>query len=177
MRNKKRPDPFTIVILLVSGLFTCAITLTIFYFFPVSILTCRYVEADQADCQLEERMLGVIPLRQISITHLKEAYVVSEVHTTRRDGREVDLSIERLMLKSDSDTVALNSFDEFGGIFIKQSVKKIKNFLYTHTDEPLRIWQATWMPLLICGFFFLVSLVLLYAGVEELIRLIAGKLR
>lgn len=138
MNEKKRSDPFAIIILLVFGLFTCAITLTVFYFFPVSILTCHYVEAEQADCQLEERMLGLIPLREISISHIKEAYVVDEVHTTRRHGREVDINLERMILKSDSRAVALKSYDEFGGIFIKQTVKKINDFLLNHTDEPLR---------------------------------------
>ena len=175
--SKKPSGPFAIIILLVFGLVTCASTLLVFYVFPVSILTCRYVETEQVDCNLQERMIGVIPIQEISIVNLKEAYVVTEIQTRRRDGNEVDVEVDRLMLSSHSGPVALKSFDEFGGIFVKQTVNKINDFLLTHTDEPLRVWQATWVPLLLSSFFFLVSIIILYVAVDILMRGIRGKLR
>ena len=89
MSQKKGSDPVAIIILLVFGMVLGAITLVVLYVYPVSILTCRYVETEQVDCQLQERMIGLIPIQEISITHLKEAYIVTEVQEVRRDGREI----------------------------------------------------------------------------------------
>lgn len=178
MSNKKRSDPFAIIILLVFGLVMGAITLLVLYIYPVSILTCRYVETEQVDCQLQERMIGLIPIQETSIVHLEEAYVVSEVHEKRRNDREIiGTTVYKMILSSNSGTVDLESFDEFGGVFVQQAVDKINDFLLTHTDEPLRIWQATWVPLLVSSFFFLVSVIMLYVVVDSLIRGIIGKIR
>ncbi len=178
MSQKKRSDPFAITILLVFGLTIGAITLAVLYVYPVSILTCRYVETEQVDCQLQERMLGLIPVQEISIVNLKDAYVVSEVYERRRTDREIiDNRVYKLILSGKSGTVNLQSFDEFGGFFIEQTADKISDFLLTHTDEPLRIWQATWVPLLVNSFFLLVAVILLYAAVDSLIRGIIGKIR
>jgi uncharacterized protein YpmB len=178
MSQKKRSDPFTIIVLLVFGLVISAVTLLVLYVYPVSILTCRYVETEQVDCQLQERMIGLVPVQEISIVNLKEAYVVSEVHEKRRSDRQIiDPKVYRMILSTDSGTVALESFDEFGGIFVEQTVDEINDFLLTHTDEPLRIWQATWVPLLVGSFFFLVSVLMLYVAVDSLIRGIMEKLR
>jgi hypothetical protein len=82
-----------------------------------------------------------------------------------------------MVLSSNSGPVDLKSFDEFGGIFVEQTVDKINDFLLTHTDEPLRIWQATWVPLLLGSFFFLVAVIMLYVAVDTLIREIIGEIR
>jgi hypothetical protein len=177
MRLKKSSDLSAMIILLVFGLMTNAGTLLVFYVFPVSILTCRYVETQQVDCELQERMIGLIPIQETSIVHLKEAYVITEIQQTRRDGRQVDVEVDRMILSSNSGPVALQSFDEFGGIFVEQSVTKINDFLLTHTDEPLRVWQATWVPLLVSSFFFLVSIIMLYVVGDILRRGIIGKLK
>jgi len=177
-RNKKKSSNlFTVIILLVFGSVTGAITLLVLYFYPVSILTCRYVETEQVDCKLQERMIGLIPLQEISIVQLKKAHIVTKVQEVRRDGREVDIKSDRMILNCNSGTVALNSFDEFGGFFVKQTVNKINDFLRAYNEEPVRIWQATWVPLIICSFFFLVSVIMLYAAVDILIRGMIGKFR
>ena len=99
MSQKKRSDTFTIIVLLVFGLAISAITLLVLYVYPVSILTCRYVETEQVDCQLQERMIGLIPVQEISIVNLKEAYVVSEVHEKRRNDREIiDNKVYKMIL-------------------------------------------------------------------------------
>jgi len=143
--------------------------------YPVSILTCRYVETEQVDCQLQERMIGLIPIQETSIINLKETYVASEVHEKRRHDREtIDRKVYMLILNGNSGTVDLGSFDEFGGVFVEQTVDKIDDFLLSHTVEPLRIWQATWVPLLLGSFFFLVAVLMLYVAVDSLIRLGRG---
>jgi len=178
MSQKKRSDPFAIIILLVFGLAVGAITLVTLYVYPVSILTCRYVETEQVDCQLQERMIGLIPIQKTSIINLKEAHVTSEVHEKRRNDREIiDNRVYKIILSGNSGPVDLESFDEFGGFFVEQTVDKINDFLLTHTDEPLRIWQATWVPLLLGSFFFLVAVLMLYVAVDTLIRGIMGKIR
>jgi len=177
MRNKKRSDPFAIIILLVFGLAVGAITLVTLYVYPVSILTCRYVETEQVDCQLQERMIGLIPVQETSVINLKQAYVTSEVHERRRNNREIiPDKVYKLTLSGNSGPVDLVSSDEFGGVFVEQTVDKINDFLSTHTDEPLRIWQATWVPLLLSSFFFLVPVLMLYVVVDTLIRGVIGKI-
>jgi len=171
MKQKKRSDPFAIIILFVFGLVTGAITLVVFYVYPVSILTCRYVETEQVDCQLQERMIGLIPIQEISVINLKQAYVTSEVHERRRNDREtIPDTVYKLTLSGNSGPVDLQSSDEFGEFVIEQTADKINDFLLRHTDEPLRIWQATWVPLLISSFFFLVAVLLVYAAVDSIIR-------
>jgi hypothetical protein len=178
MNQKKRSDPFAIIILFVVGLVTGAITLVVFYVYPVSILTCRYVETEQVDCQLQERMLGLILIQEISVINLKDAYVTSEVHEKRRNDREIiDGKVYRLTLSGNSGPVELQSSDEFGGFVAEHTADKINDFLLRHTDEPLRIWQATWVPLLISSFFFLVAVLLVYVAVDSFIRGIIGKIR
>ena len=158
--------------MLVVGLVIGAITLVVLYVYPVSILTCRYVETEQVDCQLQQRMIGFIPTQETLVTNLKQAYVTSEVRERRRNDRDiVDNTVYKLILSGDSGPVDLGSSDEFGGVFVEQSADKINEFLLRHADEPLRIWQATWVPLLVGGFFFLVAVLLLYAAIDSLIRL------
>ena len=176
MNQKKRSDPFAIIILLVFGLVTGAITLVVFYVYPVSILTCRYVETEQVDCQLQERMIGLIPVQEISVINLKQAYVTSEVY--ERDDRDtIGNTVYKLILSGNSGPVGLQSSDEFGGSVIEQTADKINDFLLRDTDEPLRVWQATWVPLLVSSFFFLVAVLLLCAAVDSIIRGIIGKIK
>ena len=178
MSQKKRSDPFAIIILLVFGLVGGAITLVVLYVYPVSILTCRYVETEQVDCQLQERIVGLIPIQETSIVNLKDAYVTSEVRERQRNDRDiVNNTVYKLILSGNSGPVDLQSSDEFGGFVVEQTADKINDFLLTHTDEPLRIWQATWVPLLVASFFFLVAVLLLYVAVDSIIRGIIGKLR
>ncbi len=175
MSQKKRSDPIAIVILLVFGLVMGAIALVVLYVYPVSILTCRYVETEQVDCQLQERMIGLIPIQETSVINLKQAYVTSEVHERRRNDREIIPDrVYKLTLSGNSGPVDIGTSDEFGGVLVEQSVDKINDFLLRHTNEPLRIWQATWVPLLLGSFFFLVAVLLLYVAVDSLIRLGRG---
>jgi len=123
-------------------------------------------------------MIGLIPVQETSIINLKDAYVVSEVHEKSRNDREsIDTKVYKMVLSTDSGTISLQSSDEFGGFVVEQTADKINDFLLRHTDEPLRIWQATWVPLLLGSFFFLVAVLMLYVVVDSLIRGIIGKIR
>ena len=129
------------------------------------------METEQVDCQLQERMVGLIPIQEISVTNLKQAYVTSEVRERRRNDRDIiDNTVYKLTLSGNSGPVHLQSSDEFGGFVVEETADKINEFLLTHTDEPLRIWQATWVPLLVSSFFFLVAVLLVYVAVDSLIR-------
>jgi len=140
----------------------------LFYVYPVSVLTCQYVEPNQVNCRLQERAVGLIPIQETSIVDLKGAYVTKEVTEVRRDGREERLVTDRVVLQAGSDKVPLNSFDESGGFLARNTVDKIKEFLRSRTEEPLRVWQATWIPMGISLFFFPLSLIMLYAALDIL---------
>lgn len=145
-RNKKESRVFDVIVLLFFGLFTAGITSVLFYVYPVSVLTCEYVEPNQVNCRLQERAVGLIPIQETAIVDLKGAYVTKEVTEVRRDGRKERLVTDRVVLQTGSDKIPLNSFDESGGFLARNTADKIKEFLRSSTEEPLRVWQASWVP-------------------------------
>ena len=167
-RNKKESRFFDVCVLLFFGLFTAGLTSVLFYFYPVSLLTCQYMEPNQVDCRLEEKAVGLFPIKEQIVIDLKDAYVIKEVTEVRRSGRTEKLISDRVVLQTNSDKVPLNSFDETGGFLARNTADKIKEFLRSRTDEPLRVWQATWVPMGISLFFFPLALIMLYAALDIL---------
>jgi hypothetical protein len=127
------------------------------------------VEPNQVDCRLQERAVGLIPIKKQDIFDLKDAFVTRESSEIRRSGRTERLITDRVVLQTSSDKIPLNSFDETGGFLAKDTAHTIKDFLQSHTTEPLRVWQATWLPLGLSLFFFPLSLVMLYVVFEYLL--------
>lgn len=123
--------------------------IAIMYLFPVSILTCRYVEPKQVDCQLQERIVGLIPVREISIIGLKRAYVAREDQTREdEDGSEYTVTISRVLLDSASGEIVLRGTEE-GNQFAGRTTRRINDYLDGATDESLRVWHAAWIETLL----------------------------
>jgi hypothetical protein len=111
---------------------------------PVSTLTCRYVETAQVDCRLQERIVGVIPVREIPITRLKKAYVDLEYQTREdEDGKEYTVSIYKVLLVSASGEIGFGGTEE-KALFSGGTTKRINDFLNAPTDESLTVWHAAW---------------------------------
>jgi hypothetical protein len=107
---------------------------------PLSVLTCRYAETTQVDCQLQERIAWVIPVREIPIPHLKEAYVKRNTQIREdEDGDEYTVSIYRVVLVSDSGEIVLQGTDEIG-VSADLTTIRINSYLNTPTDESLTVW-------------------------------------
>lgn len=171
MKRKNDTDPFALGILSFFGLAIGAVTLVVLNLYPVMVLTCRYEGPARVDCQTQEKMLGLILTEERFLPDVKEAYVASESYERLRPRRQIiDSKVYKLILITASGTVELDGLDEFGGIFVNQSVETINDYLSAPRDEPLRIRQATWVPLLVGGFFFLVSLIMLYSVVDAVVR-------
>lgn len=171
MKAKNSTDIFALGILFFFGLVIGSITLVVLYLYPVMVLTCRYEGPSQVDCQTQEKMLGLIPTEEDFLPDVKEAYIASETYERLRPRRQIiDSRVYKLMLITTSGTEELDGLDEFGGIFVNQSVETINDYLSASRDEPLRILQATWIPLLVGGFFLLVSLIMLYSVVDAIVR-------
>lgn len=171
MKRKNTTDPFALGILSFFGLAIGAITLVLLYLYPVMDLTCRYEEGTRVDCQTQEKMLGLILTETLFLPDVKDTYVASETYERLRPRRnDIDSGVYKLMLITASGTVEIDGLDEFGGIFVNQSVEKINGYLLAPRDEPLRIRQATWVPLLVGGFFLLVSLIMLHSVVDTIVR-------
>jgi hypothetical protein len=120
--------------------------IALLYVQPLSILICRYVETRQVDCQLQERIAWVIPVREIPIPRLKEAYVDRKTVTRRDEDRESDtygkeytVDIHRVILISASGEIGLSGTDEIG-ISAKLTATRINSYLNTPTDESLTVW-------------------------------------
>jgi hypothetical protein len=123
--------------------------MAIMYLFPVSILTCRYVEPKQVDCQLQERIVGLIRVRESSITGLKRAYVAREDQTREdEDGNEHTVTISRVVLDSASGEIVLRGTEE-GKQFAGRTTRRINDYLDAATDESLRVWHAAWIETLL----------------------------
>ena len=168
-RKKKESRAFELSALAFFGLFMAALTSVLFYAYPVSFLTCEYVEPNQVNCRLEERAVGLIPIKSQDVIDLKDAYVSKEAREVRRNGRTEKLVSDRVILQTSSDKIPLNSFDETGGFLARNVTDKIKTLLRSQTEKPLRVWQATWLPLLLSLFFFSLSLLMLYVVLEYLV--------
>lgn len=176
MSSKNKPDSFAVLILTLFGLAICAVTVVVLYAYPITILTCREVERGRVDCQLDERMLGLIPLRKQNIVDVKDAFVVSETHEDPRRRTEIiESRVYGLVLSSSSGEISLTSHDEFGGMIVERTADQLKEYLRMPSDEPLRLWQATWVPLVVGSLFLLLSLVMLYCVVDTLVRYVFGK--
>jgi len=107
---------------------------------PLSILTCRYVETKQVNCQLQERIAWVIPVQRTPITHLKEAYVKQETRIRKDENeKEYTVSVYRVVLVSASDEIVLKGYEETG-IFADLTTARINGYLNTPTDESLTVW-------------------------------------
>jgi len=171
MKRKNDIDLFALGILSFFGLVIGAVTLVVLYLYPVMVLTCRYEGPGRVDCRTQEKMLGLILIEERFLPDVKKAYVASETYERLRPRREIiDSRVYKLMLITASGTVELDGLDEFGGIFVNQSVENINDYLSAPRDGLLRIWQATWIPLFVGGFFFLVSLIMLYSVVDTVVR-------
>jgi hypothetical protein len=107
---------------------------------PLSVLTCRYVETKQVDCQLQERIAWVIPVWETPIPHLKEAYIKQETQIREdEDGDEYTVSIYRVVLVSASGEIVLKGTDEIGAS-ADLTTTRINSYLNTPTDESLTVW-------------------------------------
>jgi len=126
---------------------------------PLPILTCRHVNREQIDCQIQERIAWVISIREISLTDLKEAYVNREIHYGEdEDGDEYTFYSFEVVLVNDTGEFVLTGSDEYG--FISNwTARRINNYLNTPTRKPLTIWiyglATNILVTVIGGFIFL----------------------
>jgi len=107
---------------------------------PLPILTCRHVNREQVDCQIQERIAWVIPIRESSLTDLKEAYVNRETHVGEDEaGDEYTFYSFEVILISATDEYVLKGSDEHG-IISNLTARRINNYLNTLTRKSLTIW-------------------------------------
>jgi len=107
---------------------------------PLSILTCRYVETKQVDCQLQERIAWLIPVRERPITHLKRVEVRTETRIKEdQDGDEYTVYVYRVVLISASGEIVLQDTGEIG-LPSELAAARINNYLTAPTGESLTIW-------------------------------------
>ena len=153
--------------------------IAIMYVQPLSILTCRYVETTQVDCQLQERIAWVIPLWETPIPHLKEAYVDRKTVTRRDEDRESDtygkeytVDIHRVILISDSGEIGLSGTDEIG-ISATLTATRINAYLNTPTNEPLTVWGFGMSDHIVVtlagGFLFILAILMFVGWIVELV--------
>jgi len=147
--------------------------IAIMYVQPLSILTCRYVETTQVDCQLQERIAWVIPVREIPIPPLKEAYVKQETQVREdEDGDEYTVSVYRVVLVNASGEIVLKGYDETRS-FAELTTTRINYYLNTPTVESLTVWgYGLWRHTLVTlagGFIFILFVLLFAVGIVDMV--------
>jgi len=147
--------------------------IAILYLEPLSILTCRYVETKQVGCQLQERIAWVIPVREIPIAHLKEAYVKQETQIREdEDGDEYTVSVYRVVLVSASGEIVLKGYDETRS-FAELTTTRINYYLNTSTGESLTVWgYGLWRHTLVTlagGFVFILFVLLFVVAIVDMV--------
>jgi hypothetical protein len=140
---------------------------------PLTTLTCRYVETKQVDCQLQERVAWVIPVREIPVTHLKRAYVDYETETREdEDGREYTVSVARVILVGASGEIGLEGIDDVG-LSATILTARVNDYLSTPTGEPLTLWGfgllSHTLVTLVGGFVFILAVLILVLWIVELV--------
>lgn len=179
----KRILGHVIIFLLVVG------GIVIMYLDPLSFLTCRHVETKQIDCNLQERIAWLIPVRETLIARVREAYVNQELVTGEDDdGKAYSYYAYEVILVSASGETGLTGTDQIG-LSAKLTANRINDYLNTPTSEPLTVWgHGLWGHSLITlvgglvfiffGFLFVttfVNTVLLFgAWVVEFVLLVVG---
>jgi hypothetical protein len=153
------------------------------YMQPLSILTCRYVEPAQVDCQIQERIAWLIPVRGSPFTNLKKAYVKPETQIREdEDGDEYTVTVYRVVLISDSSEIVLKGTDEIG-FSSDLTARRINDYLNATTGERLTVWgYGLWGHTLITlagggvfllfGFVFVVAIVDMVFGPSTVAKLL-----
>jgi hypothetical protein len=145
--------------------------IALMYIQPLSVLTCRYVEPKQVDCQLQERIAWLIPVHASTITHLKNAYVKRETQIRKdQDEDEYTVLVDRVVLVSDSGETVLKGYDDLG-VSAELTTGRINDYLKTPTAKPLTVWgfglwRHTLATLAGGGIFILFVLLFVWAVVD-----------
>jgi len=104
-------------------------------------------------------MAWVIPIRESSLTNLKEAYVKTETRVKEdENGDEYTAYAFRVMLVSASSETVLKGSDEIG-LSSNLTARRINDYLNTPTRKPLTIWgyglATNTLVTLVGGFVFI----------------------
>lgn len=140
---------------------------------PLPILTCRHANREQVDCQIQERIAWVMPIRESSLIDLKEAYVNREIHYGEdEDGDEYTFYSFEVVLVSATDEFVLKGSDEHG-IISNLTARRINNYLNTPTRKPLTIWAyglaTNILVTVIGGFVFLLFGFLFVVAIVDMV--------
>lgn len=140
---------------------------------PLQIITCRHLNMEQVDCQVQERMIWLISRGETSFPGLKKAYVdqLSQVGEDE-DGNEVTFYSYQVVMVNDSGEFVLRGSDEHG-IISEITSNRINHFLATPKDNRLTIWwyglATNILITVIGGFVFLLFGFLFFSGLVDLI--------
>jgi hypothetical protein len=153
---------------------------------PLPILTCRYVDPERVDCEVEDRVAWLVAVRERSVRQLKRAYVKTDVWVAEdEDGDEVNQYMNRVVLDSASGEVVLEGGDEMG-FSSELTATLINNYLNETSTKPLKIWiYGLWSNaltnigglfiFLLFGFLFLFALVDTIIGISRLGKMLTRK--
>lgn len=123
------------------------------YVAPLSFLTCRYLEPQQVDCTLQERIAWRIPVRETRITQAKRASINEElVEGEDDDGNAYSYRTYEVILVGISGETGLIEIGRTKST-AERTAQRINDYLSTPTNESLTIrgpglWTHTLLTLL-----------------------------
>jgi hypothetical protein len=195
-RASSKPRPFRGA-LVASGFFVGALTLG--YFVPVTFVRCDR-SAGGVACTLSEKDLGLVTVRQQSLSGVTKVDVETRAETVRRSGGWAQ---SRLVLASAAGTsIRPSGWDHFGGPVRSYSGgrqtgeseptvgattdamrREIAAFLEDPTSASVSSWQGQKVPLWIAGAIAGIGLLILglstlalFKGPTDLIYAMTGRL-
>ena len=131
------------------------LSLAIMYWKPLAFLTCRHIETNQIDCQLQEFIAWkMIPVRETPILRLQKAYVHEKLVTGEdEDGNTYTRHLYQVILVSASGEIALGSAVEDGLSAANHIVNRINDFRNSPLGETMTVGahnfqEHTWLTII-----------------------------
>ena len=174
--SKTRPGRVSANLLtLAVALVLSAVGLLALYAAPVAIYSCRRVEPEQVDCRIEQRILGLIAVKEQRIVNVRRASCSSETRSsTNSKGSTTSTTYSTIVLESASGQQVTAGETAHTLTSSRSICQQINTFVAEPLAPPLRVWQAQWLPLVVGGVFMLFGLLLFAAILIAAVQVITG---
>jgi hypothetical protein len=136
---------------------------------PVVFVDCVRGDDQPLTCTVSERVLGVYPLREVSLSPVIAADTEARSWTESRGGRPTTMTAHRLVLKDGRGREARpGAWGDSGllGVDVPTMQARVQALIAEPTAGQVSMWQAAWVPLILPA--ILLALALLTVGLSVL---------
>jgi hypothetical protein len=116
---------------------------------PVVFVDCARGNDQPLTCTVSERVLGVYPLRETTLSPVIAVDAESRSSTETRNGRQASTSPERLVLKDGRGHEARSAWGGVIGVDGPTMQGRIRDLIADPGPGQASMWQAAWVPLIL----------------------------